>query len=339
LGVVAEGLCPGAHPVARVARKPVLQEVILSRRSITAVVSLAAAASLALAACGSSSGGGGSSSGAGGGGTVSTPPVTTGASGGSSTASASGLADQVPAAIKSKGTITIALDATYPPDESVASDGHTIQGLDADLGNDLAKALGLKAKLQNVTFDNIIPGLQDGKYDVGLSSFTDTKAREKIVDFVTYFQAGEGFYVKAGSSKKFNGLSSLCNAKVAVETGTTEQTDAQAQGKKCKVKVLSFSDQSQANLAVSSGRADVGFADSQVADYIVKQSNGQFESTGSAFEVAPYGIALPKGNGMAAVVLAAIKQLIADGTYKTLLAKWGVSSGAITAPVINGAQS
>jgi polar amino acid transport system substrate-binding protein len=315
---------------------------MLSARPLLALVSITAAAALALTACGSSGGGGGSDTAGGGGGTVSTPAgggASTPGAGGASTSTDSGLAGQVPAAIKSKGTITVALDASYPPDEMVKADGHTVEGLDADLGTALAKALGLKATLQNVKFDNIIPGIQDGKYDVGLSSFTDTKEREKVVDFVTYFQAGEGFYVKAGSSKKFNGLASLCGAKVAVESGTTEETDAKAQGKKCKVTVLTFGDQNAANLAVSSGRADVGFVDSQIAGYIVKQSNGQFEVTGKAFEVAPYGVALPKGNGMAPVVLAAMKQLIADGTYKSLLTKWGVTDGAITTPVINGAQS
>lgn len=307
----------------------------MSARPIVALVSLAAAASLALSGCGSSGGGGNkSSTPAGGGGSTSpssqasTPPGAT-----------SSLAAMVPAKIKSKGSLTFAMDASYPPDESIASDGHTIVGFDADLGNALAKELGLKANLENIKFDNIIPGLQDGKYDVGLSSFTDTKAREKVVDFVTYFQAGEGFYVKAGSGKKFNGLASLCGHTVSVESGTTEETDATTQSKKCKVTVLTFPDQNQANLAVSSGRADVGFADSQVVGYIVKQSNGQFEETGKAFEVAPYGIALPKNNGMAPVILAALKALMADGQYKSILTKWGIQDGAITNPVINGAIS
>lgn len=305
-------------------------------RVLFAVTALAAASAMTLTGCGSSGGGTGSGGGStpAAGNTTPAAPVSSGGGSGASAAAA-----LVPSAIKSKGTLTFAMDATYPPDEMIDKDGHTIIGFDADLGNALAKELGISADLKNVTFDNIIPGLQSGKYDVGLSSFTDTKAREKVVDFVTYFQAGEGFYVKAGSSKKFDGLASLCNAKVAVENGTTEQTDAQSQAKKCKVDVLSFPDQNGANLAVSSGRADVGFADSQVADYIVKQSNGQFESTGTAFAVAPYGIALPKGNGMAQAVQAGLKAMIADGTYTQLLAKWGIQSGAITDPVINGAQS
>jgi polar amino acid transport system substrate-binding protein len=61
--------------------------------------------------------------------------------------------------------------------------------------------------------------------------------------------------------------------------------------------------------------------------------------SGTAFAVSPYGIALPKGNGMAPAMLAAVKQIIADGTYTKILTKWGVQDGAVTNPVINGATS
>ena len=254
------------------------------------------------------------------------------------------IAATVPAAVKSKGTYTIALDATYAPDEFIAPNGSTIVGMDADLGNAIAQVLGLKAKLVNATFDTIIPGLQSGKYDMGDSSFTDTLARQKVVDFVTYFSAGEGFYVKTGS-KTFNGLASLCGATVAVEDGTTEQTDAQTQAKACKsagkatVTVLSYANQGEANLAVSSGRAEVGFVDSQIAAYIAATSNGVFMNSGSAFEVAPYGLALPKSNGMAAPVQAAVNLLIANGVYTKILTKWGVQAGAVTTATINTATS
>jgi polar amino acid transport system substrate-binding protein len=247
--------------------------------------------------------------------------------------------------VKSNGTLTIALDATYAPDEFIAPDGSTIVGMDADLSTAISQVLGLKPKLINATFDTIIPGIQSGKYDMGASSFTDTIARQKVVDFVDYFTAGEGFYVKSGSPLAFNGLTSLCGHTVSVESGTTEQTDAQTQAKACTkagkptVTVLAFGNQSQANLAVSSGRADVGFADSQVAGYIVATSNGVFQNSGTAFEVAPYGLALPKGNGMATPVQGAVNLLIANGVYNQILTKWGVQSGAVTSSVINGATS
>jgi polar amino acid transport system substrate-binding protein len=82
----------------------------------------------------------------------------------------------------------------------------------------------------------------------------------------------------------------------------------------------------------------VGFVDSQVAAYIVQQSKGQFKVSGQPFATAPYGLALPK-NGMAAAVLAAVKDLMASGVYTKILQNWNVQSGAITKPVINGATS
>jgi polar amino acid transport system substrate-binding protein len=220
----------------------------------------------------------------------------------------------------------MAMDATYPPDEFMVSG--KIVGFDADLAVALGKALGVKVTLQDATFDTIIPGIQDGKFDVGNSSFTDTKAREKVVDFVDYFKAGEGFYERANSTKTFNGLKSLCGHSVSVETGTTEQSDAESQAKLCHVNVLSYADQNQANLAVSDGRADLGFADSQVAAYIVHLSNGQFKLT-----------VVAKSSGLAQPLLGAVKAIMANGQYKKILDKWGVQQGAISNPQINGATS
>ena len=80
-------------------------------------------------------------------------------------------------------------------------------------------------------------------------------------------------------------------------------------------------------------------ADSPVAAYQVKQSNGAFKLSGPPYGTAPYGIAIPKDNGMAKPVLAALKQLIADGTYAKILDKWGVQGGATSSPAINGATS
>jgi polar amino acid transport system substrate-binding protein len=255
------------------------------------------------------------------------------------------LASEVPAKDKSKGTLIVAADASYAPNEFIGADGHTVVGMDPDLATALADVMGLKVKVVNATFATIIPGLSSGKYDLGMSSFTDTKARQKVVDFVTYFSAGTSFYVKASGGPTINTLADLCGHKVAVERGTTQQMDAGAQNAKCRkagkpgVTVLVYTDQSAANLALASGRAQVGMADSPVAAYIVKKSNGQFKLTGKTYGTAPYGIAIPKNNGMAKPILGAVKELIANGTYKTILTKWGIQAGAITNPTINGASS
>lgn len=241
-------------------------------------------------------------------------------------------------------TLQVATDATYPPDESM--NGTKMVGFDVDLINAIATTLGVKVKENNVTFDNIIGGIQGGRYQIGNSSFTDTKSREKQVNFVDYFQAGEGVYKLSTSKFVFSGLTSFCGQKVAVETGTTEQTDAKAI--KCtggkKVTVLSFSTQTEANSAVQSGQAVAGFVDSQVAGYIVSLAQGAFKLTGKPVNVFPYGIATPKtANGLklAKAVQAATKTLVANGTYAAILKHWGVTSGTVAASqmVLNGAKS
>ena len=255
------------------------------------------------------------------------------------------IAGEVPAAIKKKGTLTVAADATYPPNEFTAPNGKTVIGMDADLAVALTKVMGLKSKVVNAPFDSILPGLKAGKYDLGMSSFTDTKEREKTVDFVTYLVAGTEFYVKAQGGPTINTLADLCGHKVAVEKGTTQQDDTTAQVKKCKTagkpadKVLVFPDQNGVNLALSSGRAEVAMADSPVADYIVKKSNGRFKVVGKVYGTAPYGIAIPKNNGMTRPILDAIKELMSKGTYKAILNKWGIHHFAIKNPKINGAVS
>jgi polar amino acid transport system substrate-binding protein len=286
----------------------------------------------------------GLTAGCGGGGSATTTTAATTTSG-AVAGTNSKIAAEVPAKIKSKGTLTIAVDATYPPNEFIGSNGKTITGWDVKLGQDLGKVMGLDWKFVKASFDTIIPGLQSGKYDVGMSSFTDTKEREKVVDFVTYFSAGTSFYVKAQGGPTINSLADLCGHSVGVERGTTQADDSTAQNTKCKsagkpgVSVHVYPDQNAANLAISSGRQQVGMADSPVAAYIVKKSNGQFNLTGKPYNTAPYGIALPKGNGMTKPVLDALKELMSNGKYTTILKKWGVQQGAIDNPTTNGAIS
>jgi len=250
----------------------------------------------------------------------------------------------LPEAIVSKGNLIVATDATYPPSEFIAEDGTTIIGFDVDLMVALGQVLGLDVEFQNASFDTIIPGLDSGQFDVGASSFTDNKEREATVDFVTYFLAGQNFYVAANSDITLDGLESLCGHSVAMQKGTIQETGATEQDAACKaagkegVEVLSFDSQTDANVAVSSGRAEVGFGDSQLVAWIAAESDGEFRVEGTPFETAPYGFAVAK-NGLAPALLEAMKAIIADGTYMAILQKWGMADGAIGEPVINGALS
>jgi polar amino acid transport system substrate-binding protein len=254
------------------------------------------------------------------------------------------IAAQVPAAMKTKGTLDVATEAQYAPNEFVAPDGHTIIGMDPDLVKALAAVMGLKVSVVNSTFEAIIPGLASGRYDLGASSFTDTKEREKTVDFVTYLSVGQAFLSKANGGPQLNKLAELCGHTVSVEKGTVEFEEAEKQNKKCKsegkatIKLLVFPGQNDANLALSSGRSEVDYADSPIIAYQVRKLGVSVRSS-PTFGAAPYGLALPKGNGMAKPVLEALKLLMANGTYTAILKKWELESAAISSPVINGAKS
>lgn len=254
------------------------------------------------------------------------------------------IAAEVPQSIASAGSVTVASDATYPPMESVAPGTTTIIGMDPDLGSAIGAVLGIKFNFQNVTFNKILLGLKSGQYDLGMSSFTDSKTREQTVDFVDYFKAGTSFVVRSDSSLNPTSLDQICGMTVAVESGTTEQSDASGQSKMCTaagkkaVTVLAYPTQTQANLTLSAGRAQVMMADTPVAAYQVKLSNGKFK-LGGAYGVAPYGIAIPKNSGLAKPIMDAINKLIATGVYQKIMAKWGLQEGAITTATINQAVS
>jgi len=309
----------------------------------TAFVAVAAVAALLAGACSSSSSDNSSS--------PSASAATSGAASITATKDAT-IAAEVPSDIASQGTLVIPTDPTYAPNEFVNTSTQAIEGMDVDLGNALAAVMGLKAKFTNVTFDAIIPGVQAGKYPISMSSFTDTYDRQKVVDFVTYFQAGTSFYVAASGGPDISGLSDLCGHSVAVERGTTQESDVQKQAKKCKSAgqpepdLQVFPDQNGANLALSSGRAEVVMADSPVAAYAVQQSNGKFKISGQAYGTAPYGIVIARPKGakpgtapMDKPILDALNKLMQDGTYLAILTKWGVEDGAIDNPTINGAIS
>jgi polar amino acid transport system substrate-binding protein len=251
-------------------------------------------------------------------------------------------ADSV-AKVRAKGTLIVATTATYAPNEFVRPNGHAVLGMDPDLARALAALLGRRVKFATVRFDAIIRGVASGKYDLGMSSITDTKARERLVDFITYFSAGTSFYVKTNAGPDVKSLAQLCGRTVAVVSGTTQYADAEAQTAACRragkrnVTVAVFPDHLSAYVALESSHGAVGMADSPVAAYIVKKSDGQLELTGKPYGLAPYGIALAKGNPLTKPILEGLKRLMARGTYRAVLTRWGIESGAIRNPTVNGA--
>jgi polar amino acid transport system substrate-binding protein len=252
------------------------------------------------------------------------------------------IANTVPEKIRSSGKLVIGVNVPYAPNEFKDSSGHIV-GFDVDLMNAITSVLGLTPDYRESDFEKIIPAIQGGTYDVGMSSFTDTKEREQSVDFVTYFSAGILWAQRPGPPIDPN---NACGLSVAVQSTTIEDTqeipaksDACVKAGKPPINKQKFDRQDDATDALVLGKVDALSADSPVTAYAIKQSNGKIEAAGATFQSAPYGWPVAKGSPLAQSLLQALQHLIQIGEYKTIATDWGVQTGMIDNPVINGAVS
>jgi polar amino acid transport system substrate-binding protein len=261
---------------------------------------------------------------------------------GASAAKVDSIASTVPEKIKSSGKLVVGVNIPYTPNEFKDPSGKII-GFDVDLMNAVASTLGLTADYREADFAKIIPSIQGGTFDVGMSSFTDTKEREKSVDFVTYASAGILWAQRPDNPVD---PKNACGKKVSVQATTTEETDElPAKNKACTdagkppIQIVPFDGQDAATNAVVLGQVDAMSADSPVTLYAIKQSNGKLTQAGEVADAAPYGWPVAKGSPLAQSLQQALEHLIASGAYKQIAGNWGVEKAMIDKPVINGAIS
>jgi len=250
-----------------------------------------------------------------------------------------------------KGKLTICSNPPYPPMEYTDEKGEW-KGLDVDLGNELAKRLGLKAQFINTVFDTIISSLSSGKCDIIMSSMTVTETRNKQVSFIPYYVAGISFMVQKGNPEKIQTLTDLCGKSVAAQSGTYEvdflqgtadyegngvSQQCEKEGKK-PVSVVIAQQDSDALQQLLTRKVAAYTTDSPVALYYLKHHSDQFEVVGEIFDSAPYGIAVPCGaadcstapfSPLGKALNDAFQSMQKDGSYDALLANWNLSAGSI----------
>ncbi|MCU1595836.1 MAG: atrA protein [Frankiales bacterium] len=249
------------------------------------------------------------------------------------------LATLLPQAIRDKGTLIVGSDVAYAPVEFFDADGTTVLGIDADIAAAIGKQLGVTLKLQNGTFDGLIPALTTSKrIDLIMSAMSDNKKRQATVDFVDYFSAGTSILVAKGNPKGIKGLDDFCGKTVAIQRGTTQDDVAEAQAKKCgssKLTILKFDTDPEALQQVKSGRAVADMNDFPVAAYTA-QKQPDFEVVGEQLEAGPYGIGVRKTDtALRDALQKAVQALIDNGDYAKILEKWNVTLGALKSATVN----
>ena len=247
------------------------------------------------------------------------------------------------------GHLTICSDIPYPPQEFFDANGNPT-GSDIEIGTEIATRLGLKVAVQNTVFDTIIAALTGNKCDIVISAQNITADRLKQVDMIPYFHAGQSFVVEKGNPTGIAAALDLCGKAVGVENGTTEADHLNGTGDykpadglsakcvaagKTKITVQPFAKDSDALLALQSGKVAAYFTDSPVAGYYTVQQPTLFEVVpGLILDDVNEGISVVKGASGASpletAVKTALQSMIDDGTYLKILTKYGVQADAVT---------
>ncbi|TPG34936.1 ABC transporter substrate-binding protein [Mycolicibacterium hodleri] len=264
------------------------------------------------------------------------------------------LHDSLPAEIRDAGVVRVATDVPYAPFEMFASDGSDeIVGLDYDLGQALARTLGVRFDFSRQAFDGIIPAIQAGKFDIVMSAMTDTTERQGVLDFVDYSVSGSGILVSKGNPNGITTLTDLCGHAVAVQSGSKQAKMLTAEDNPCRsagkpdAAVAQKPKDTDAQLALMSGQVVADFMDKPAAGYAARTAN-----SGSLFEVVddarapggtdatPNGIGIGRGRPeLTEAIRRALQRLIDDGTYTQILEAWGESGIAIDTATVNAGKS
>ncbi|MCT1426599.1 ABC transporter substrate-binding protein [Corynebacterium sanguinis] len=248
------------------------------------------------------------------------------------------IAAMVPESVAADGKLSVGTNPPFAPFEFKDSTGNLI-GVELDLGQALAQVMGLEFDPQEMDFSMILPAVQAGSLDAGMSGFTDTEERRESYDFVNFLYAGIQWAQQPGNDVD---PANPCGLTVAVQRTTVSETDdVRPKSDACvtegddPITVLSFDTSDNAALAALTGRADAFSADSPVTAWAVERSDGDLELVGDMFDAAPYGIAVNKGSELGPALAAAMQHLIDTGEYARILGQWNIDSGLLDEALIN----
>ncbi|MFJ6382795.1 ABC transporter substrate-binding protein [Kitasatospora sp. NPDC092039] len=249
-------------------------------------------------------------------------------------------AELLPAKNRQSGVLRVATSVGYPPMEMYKTGTTELTGVDPDLAAALAGRLGLRLELSNSSFDGLIPGLQAGRYDLVMSSMTDSAQRRQAVDFVDYFRTGGVIMTKKGNPEGIKSLDDLCGRRVVLAKGSSNLEIGEQQNAQCATKmVISQSEDAPTGLLqLDSERAVATIVDYPVAQMFVRNS-GSYEVLPEQYGTAPWGIAVAKkDSGLRDAVRKALQELIESGEYRKVLDTYQVGGSAVERATVNAAQ-
>ena len=245
--------------------------------------------------------------------------------------------------IVKRGSLTVAIVPNYPPLEFRDPATGALSGFDVEFGEALGRKLGLKIVWQETSFDQFMPSIATGRVDAILSGMTDIASRHETASFVDYLRSGPHFFVQLARAAEFNDMTALCGKKVGASRRTKFPAEIAAWSEAhCASNPIIFvgtDGSADARTQLKQGRIDAAVQGNETLPYMMDIEPGAYAPVGDTIASQFTGIALPvKDKAFQQAVAEAIDALIADGSYRALLAKWKLNDNGIEKAMINAGQ-
>ncbi len=254
------------------------------------------------------------------------------------------MAQALPERIAAKKQIVVANVPNYPPLEFKDPKTGTLTGLDIDLGNAIGKKLGVEIKWEEIGFEQMVSSLTTGRADMILSGMSDLPSRHETLDFVDYLNSGAQFYTTADRASEFKEPEDLCGKTVGASRRTSFPNEMAKWSKEnCEdkgkpgLKIVGTEGAADARTQLRQKRLDAAVQGSETLPYLLNLEPNTYAIVGKPFTSVYQGMGFAKKDTeLRDAVAAALKELMADGTYDEILKKWDLLDAKLDKVMING---
>jgi len=252
-------------------------------------------------------------------------------------------AQELPDRIKKAGKLVVATKPNYPPITYKDPATNQNMGVDIDLGEAIAKELGVAIEWQDTEFAQIFSSLQTGRVDMALQGISDLPERREVADFVNYLRSGSQFYTNPANAATIKTPEDLCGKNVGASRSTNwpkrieewSAANCVAKGKPA-IKVVGTEGSADARTQLKSGRLDAAVQGLETLPYFQKLEPNTYVLIGQPFTEDLMGIPFAKKETqLRDAIKAAIERLQAKGVYDQILAKYGLQATKLSPVTVN----
>jgi len=251
----------------------------------------------------------------------------------------------IPADIKTRGTLRVGSQQTFPPVEFREPGKTEVTGASADLLVEVASRLNLKLDFIQSEYAALISGVEADRFDIASGGISDTEEREQKLDFVNYMQSGGSIMVLSANTDKFDTIMDFCGKGIATMLGgRTIMTAVEAASERCTkdgkqpIRAEQLPTAPDSRMQLDLKRVEGYIGDFPALVYMGSQFPGRYRIVGGNYMLTPYitSWGFPKTKaGLRDAVQKATQSMLEDGTYKKILDKWGVAGAALPLITIN----